>query len=80
MKNFQAGEILVANQTTPDFVPIMKKAAAIVTEQGGITSHAAVVSRELKKPCVIGTKIATKAFQTGDKIKVDANEGIAQKL
>ncbi|NQV13722.1 MAG: hypothetical protein HQ530_05485 [Parcubacteria group bacterium] len=80
MIKFQVGEILVANQTTPDFVPVMKKAAAIVTEQGGITSHAAVVSRELKIPCIIGTKIATKAFQTGDRVEVDASKGIAKKI
>ena len=80
MKEFQEGEILVTNQTTPDFVPIMRKAAAIVTEQGGITSHAAVVSRELKKPCVIGTKIATQAFKNGDRVEVDAEKGTVKKI
>jgi len=66
MDSFKTGEILVTNQTTPDFVPIMKKAAAIITEQGGITSHAAVVSRELKKPCIIGTKVATSVLMEGN--------------
>lgn len=80
MKNFRNGEILVTNQTTPEFVPVMRKAAAIVTEQGGVTSHAAVISRELKKPCVIGTKIATQVFKDGDLVEVDANKGIARKL
>lgn len=76
--NFQEGEILVTNNTTPDFVPLMKKAIAIVTEQGGITTHAAIVSRELNKPCVIGTKIATKVLKDGDLVEVDANNGIVK--
>jgi len=80
MKTFQTGEILVANQTTPEFVPIMKKAAAIITEQGGITSHAAIVARELKKPCIIGTRIATSALMNGEIVEVDANNGIIRKL
>ena len=66
--------------TTPDFVPAMKKAAAIVTEQGGITSHAAIVSRELGVPCVIGTKIATRVLKDGDLVEVDANKGIVRKV
>ncbi|MBR9699199.1 hypothetical protein GOV09_01965 [Candidatus Woesearchaeota archaeon] len=78
MKDFKEGEILVANQTTPEFVPIMKKAAAIITEQGGITSHAAVVSRELNVPCIIGTKIATKILKNGQEITVDAEKGMVR--
>ncbi|NQU98812.1 hypothetical protein HQ533_05055 [Candidatus Woesearchaeota archaeon] len=78
--DFKEGEILVTNNTTPEFVPIMKKAAAIVTEQGGITTHAAIISRELKIPCVIGTKIATKVLKDGDLVEVDANKGIVKKL
>ena len=80
MKDFQTGEILVTNQTTPEFVPIMKKAAAVITEQGGITSHAAIVSRELKVPCIIGTKIATTALMNGENVEVDANNGIVRRL
>lgn len=80
MKDFQTGEILVTNQTTPEFVPIIKKAAAIITEQGGITSHAAIVSRELKVPCIIGTKIATTALMNGENVEVDANNGIIRRL
>ena len=57
-------------------VPLMKKAAAIVTDEGGVTSHAAIVSRELGIPCVIGTQKATNTFKTGQKIKVDADNGI----
>jgi len=56
-------------------VPAMKKAAAIVTNEGGVTSHAAIVSRELGIPCVIGTKIATEVLHDGDLVEVDANHG-----
>ncbi|MFA6304244.1 MAG: PEP-utilizing enzyme [Patescibacteria group bacterium] len=74
------GEILVAHSTKPDFVPAMKKAAAVITDEGGITCHAAVISRELKIPCVVGTKIATRVFITGDMVEVDADKGIVRKL
>lgn len=78
--SFKRGDILITNQTTPEFVPIMKRASAVVTEQGGITAHAAIISRELGIPCVIGTKIATKVFKDGDRIEVDADHGIVRKL
>jgi pyruvate,water dikinase len=58
----------------------MQKAGAIVTEQGGVTSHAAIVSRELGIPCLIGTKIATKVFKDGDMVEVDATKGIVRKI
>lgn len=77
---FTKGDILVANETTPDFVPLMKLAKAIVTDTGGITSHAAIVSRELKKPCVIGTKIATQVIKDGAEIEVDTQTGIIRIL
>lgn len=80
MNKMKKGDILVSIATDPDIVPAMKKAAAIVTEQGGVTSHAAIVSRELNIPCVIGTKIATKAFKDGDVVEVDANQGIVKKI
>src|SRR3989338_5640608 len=80
MNKMQKGDILVSIATNPDIVPAMKKAGAIVTEQGGITSHAAIVSRELGVPCVIGTKIATKVLKDGDMVEVDANKGIVKKL
>lgn len=70
------GEILVAPMTTPEFVPILKKAAAIVTDEGGITSHAAIVARELNIPCIIGTKVATKVLKDGDLIEVNAEKGL----
>lgn len=78
VKDFKAGEILVVNQTTPEYVPLMKKAAAFVTDQGGITCHAAIVAREMKKPCIIGTKIATKVLHDGDLVEVDADKGIVK--
>ncbi len=78
--NFKEGNILVTVYTAPEFVPIMKKAIAIVTDTGGITSHAAIVSRELNIPCIVGLKIATKVLKDGDIIEVDANTGIVKIL
>jgi len=78
MAKMNQGDILVSIATDPDVVPAMKKAAAIVTEQGGVTSHAAIVSRELRIPCVIGTKIATRVLKDGDIVEVDANKGIVK--
>lgn len=78
MAKMEQGDILVSIATNPDIVMAMKKAAAIVTEQGGITSHAAIVSRELRIPCVIGTKIATKVLKDGDIVEVDADNGIVR--
>lgn len=80
MIKMKEGDILVSIATNPDLVPAMKKAAAIVTEQGGVTSHAAIVSRELNTPCVIGTKVATTVLKDGDKVKVDANKGVVEKI
>ncbi len=76
----EPGDILVAVMTRPDYVPGMKKAAAVVTDEGGITSHAAIVSRELGVPCIIGTKIATRVFKNGDLLEVNANHGVVKKL
>lgn len=80
VKEATKGDIIVSAMTTPDFVPAMKKAAAIVTDEGGITCHAAIVSRELDKPCVIGTKFATQILKNGDRVEVDANKGIIKIL
>lgn len=80
MKKLKAGDVLVSIATNPDIVPAMKKAAAVVTEQGGVTSHAAIVSRELNIPCIIGTKVATKVLKDGDRVEVDANKGIVRKI
>ena len=72
------GEILVTGMTTPDFLPVMKKSAGFITDEGGITCHAAIIARELKKPCIIGTKIATKVLKDGDLVEVDAEQGIVK--
>ncbi len=69
------GEVLVAEMTTPDFVPAMKRAVAIVTDRGGRTCHAAIVSRELGIPCVVGTGDATKVLKEGQLITVDGSKG-----
>ena len=74
------GDILIAPMTRPEHTVGMQAAAAIVTDDGGITCHAAIVSRELKKPCIIGTKIATKIFKDGDMLEVDADYGVVRKI
>lgn len=70
------GDILVAGQTRPALMPLIRLAGAIVTDEGGITSHAAIVARELHIPCIIGTKNATKILKTNDLVEVDANQGV----
>lgn len=74
------GEILVSPMTIPDFLPAMKKATAFVTDEGGILCHAAIVARELKKPCIIGTRFATHILRDGDFVEVNANLGIVTLL
>ena len=76
----EKGDILIAPMTSPDYVMGMKKAGAIVTDEGGLTCHAAIISRELKIPCIVGTKNATKMFKDGDLIEVNANHGSVRKL
>ena len=68
--------ILVSPMTTPEHILAMQKAIAFITDEGGITCHAAIVSREMKKPCIIGTKIATHVLHDGDEVEVNANKGI----
>ena len=72
----QEGEILVTTMTSPEFVPAMKISAGIITNEGGILCHAAIMSRELRRPCVIGTKIATDVIKTGQTITLNADDGI----
>jgi phosphohistidine swiveling domain-containing protein len=72
------GDILIVPMTTPDFMPCLQKAAAFVTDEGGVICHAAIVARELKKPCVIGTKKATKVFHNDDMVEVDGFSGIVR--
>ncbi|MBD3252491.1 hypothetical protein GF386_02065 [Candidatus Pacearchaeota archaeon] len=75
IKTLQKGEILVTSMTSPDYITAMKKASAIITDEGGLTSHAAIVARELNKPCIIGTKFATEILKNGDNVEVDADKG-----
>ncbi len=75
---FNDGEIIIAPMTRPEFVPLMRKASAIVTDEGGITCHAAIVSRELGKPCIVGTQKATSILKDGMLIEVDADKGIVK--
>jgi phosphoenolpyruvate synthase/pyruvate phosphate dikinase len=77
---FLKGWILVTGMTRPEFIPLMKKAAAIITNEGSITCHAAIISRELHKPCIIGTKIATQLLHDGDEVDVDADHGVVKIL
>lgn len=74
------GDILVTSMTTPEMVPIMKKASAFVTDEGGVTCHAAIISREMHKPCIIGTKVATQLLKDNDMVEVDANNGVVKIL
>ncbi len=73
------GDVLVAVMTSPDFVPAMKRASAIITDEGGMTSHAAIVSRELGVPCVVGTKKATVLLRDGNLVTVDGVSGVVYK-
>lgn len=70
------GDILVTEMTNPDMVPAMRKCAGVVTDEGGRTCHAAIVSRELQIPCIVGSKRATKVLQTGMEVTVDAKRGV----
>ena len=80
LKTFKDGEVLISYMTMPAFMPAMRKAIAFVTDEGGITCHAAIMARELHKPCIIGTKIATKVLNNGDEVEVDANNGVVRIL
>jgi phosphoenolpyruvate synthase/pyruvate phosphate dikinase len=76
LQEFRNGEILVATMTTIDFLEAMKKALAIVTDDGGVICHAAIICREMRKPCIVGAKFATSVFFNGDYVSVDASNGI----
>lgn len=80
MDKMNPGDILVSVATTPSIVPAMKRASAIITDEGGLTCHAAIVSRELGITCLIGTKIATKVLKDGDTVEVDTSKGIVRIL
>jgi len=80
MVNMDDGDIIVSSMTRPEMLPAMKRSSAIVTDEGGLTCHAAIVARELGIPCIIGAKNATKLFKDGDKVEVDAMKGIVKKI
>ena len=80
IESMHEGEILVTGMTRPHLIAAIRKAAAIVTDEGGITSHASIISRELGIPCITGTKIATQVLKDGDEVEVDANKGIVKVL
>jgi len=77
---FKEGEIIVTYMTTMEFTPIFRKTKAVVTDEGGMSCHAAIISREFKVPCIVGSKVATRVVKTGDKIEVDANKGVVKIL
>jgi phosphohistidine swiveling domain-containing protein len=78
--SFKQGDILVAPMTSPEYIFVMKKAGAIITDTGGMTSHAAIVSRELNKTCIVGTKYATKLLKDGDLVEIDVEKGSVRKI
>ena len=80
ISDLKEGEILVTYMTTIEFIPAFRKAAAVVTDEGGMSCHAAIISREFKLPCVVGTKVATRVVRTGDEIEVDGEKGIVRIL
>ncbi|MFA5878516.1 MAG: PEP-utilizing enzyme [Candidatus Staskawiczbacteria bacterium] len=75
---FETGNVLVTSMTRPEFIPLIKLAKAIITSEGGVTSHAAIVSREMNVPCVIGTKVATNVLKNGDNVEIDLKTGIVK--
>jgi phosphohistidine swiveling domain-containing protein len=75
IKKMRKGEILVTEMTHPNIINACKKAGGIITDEGGLLSHAAIVSRELKIPCIIGTKMATDVLKDGDRVKIDTESG-----
>jgi pyruvate,water dikinase len=76
----QKGDIMISVTTHPEYVPAMSRAAAIVTDEGGLTCHAAIVAREINTPCIVGSKVSTKAFKDGDMVEVDAIKGTIKKI
>ncbi len=79
-KSFKKGDILITQMTQPNVIDIVSKASAIVTDEGGMLSHAAIISREFKIPCIVGTHFATQSFKDGDLVEVDADKGIVRKI
>lgn len=79
LSKIKKGDVMIATMTRQDFVPAMRKAVAIVTDEGSVTAHAAIIARELKIPCLVATKIAMKVFKDGDMVEVDAIKGVVRK-
>jgi len=80
IKKVLPGDVLVANTTHPNYLPAMHNAVAFVTNEGGMLSHSAIVAREMKKPCIVGTGVATKVLKDGDLVEVDADKGVVKKV
>ncbi|MFH1235703.1 MAG: PEP-utilizing enzyme [Parcubacteria group bacterium] len=80
LKKVKKGDVLIATMTRQDFVSYMRRCVAVVTDEGSVTCHAAIVTRELGIPCVVGAKIATQVFKDGDRVEVDATNGIVRKV
>ena len=79
-KKFKKGDIMVAPDGPAELTWFLKNASAIITDQGGMISHVSIIARELKTPCIVGTKIATQILKDGDLVEVDADKGIIKKL
>jgi pyruvate,water dikinase len=76
----KTGDVLVATMTRQDFVSVMRHVAAVVTDEGSVTAHAAIITREIGIPCIVATKIGTKILKDGDWVEVDANKGVVKIL
>jgi len=80
MKDIEDGSIIVTSMTTPDFLPYLDKVGGVITDEGGVTCHAAIVAREFKFPCIVGTDIATLALRDGDVVEIDGGKGIVKRI
>ncbi len=80
VKEFNHDDILITGMTRPEFIPLIEKCSAIVTDAGGVLCHAAVIAREMQIPCIVGTENATKMLKDGDEIEVDADNGTIRKI
>jgi pyruvate,water dikinase len=80
MADMAPGDVLVSETTDPDLLEAFKKASAVVTNVGGMLSHAAITSRELNIPCIVGTGVATRILKNGDLVEVDADRGVVTRL
>lgn len=80
METLKSDEILVAPSTTPDYMDAIRRCKAIITDWGGQTSHAAITSRELSKPCIIATNYASQVLRNGDRVKIDFRQGVIEKI